>query len=118
MAYIPTPKDLLWTLNNIHIANPWAVPSGGSVFIFRHDSFEFKTFTIAEKTDVQLNYFTPIITNLLCLGYSETSRTICQGVETTAELLENFFDFSKDDIDHALIEGLRKRPHDERFEGR
>ena len=118
MAYIPTPKDLLWTLNNIHVGNPWAVPSGGSLFIFRHENFEFKTFTIAEKTDVQLNYFKPIITNLLCLGYSEVSRTICPGVKTTAELLENFFDYSKDDIDRALIEGLRKRPHDERYEQR
>ena len=56
MAYIPTPKDLLWTLNCIHTGNPWAVPSGGSVFIFKHETFEFKTFTLAEKNDVQLNF--------------------------------------------------------------
>ena len=118
MAYIPTPKDLLWTLNCIHTGNPWAVPSGGSVFIFKHETFEFKTFTLAEKNDVQLNFFKPIITNLLCLGYTETSRALCPGVQSTAELLENFFNFSTDEIDRSLIEGLRKRPHDERFEQR
>ena len=118
MAYIPTPKDLNWTMNCIHVSSTWSVPSGGCVFIFKHDTFEFKTFTVAEKNDVQMNYFKPIITNILCLGYTETSRILCPGVSTTAELLENFFDFSKDDIERHLIESLRKRPHDERFEQR
>lgn len=118
MAYVPTPKDLLWTMNCIHAGNPWAITSGGFVFIFRHESFEFKTFTVLEKTEAQSDMFIKTVTNLLCLGYAEKSRILCPGVNTTAELLENFFDFSKDDIDRNLIESLRKRPHDERFEQR
>ena len=118
MAYIPTAKDLLWTLNSISQSRSWAVPSGGVAFIFDHSKFEFKTFTVAEKNEVQMNYFTPVITNLQSLGYTEIARVLCPGVQTTAELLKEFHGFSQDDIERNLIESLQKRPHDDRFEQR
>ena len=111
-----TPKDLLWTLNCIYTGNPWAVPSGGSVFIFKHETFEFKTFTLAEKNDavefLQTDYHQSSLFGL------HRNKQNTPGVQSTAELLEKFFNFSTDEIDRSLIEGLRKRPHDERFEQR
>lgn len=118
MAYIPSPQDLLWTLQNIQSNSMWAVPSGGSVFLFRHEEFEFKSFTVAEKTDVQMQYFKAVSTNLLSLGYREVERRLCPGVNTTSELLQNYLDFTEDDLERALFEGLRKRPHDDRFDER
>ena len=49
MAYIPSPQDLLWTLQNIQSNSMWAVPSGGSVSSFRHEEFGVQTFTVAGK---------------------------------------------------------------------
>lgn len=115
MTYIPSSRDLNWTMKSIHNKQSWALPSGGFVVLFDHNNHKFKTFTIAQLDERQTQYFTNTYTNLLTLGYTESNRVICEGVSSTDELLKNFFQFSDDDIERSKILGILKQPDDPRF---
>ena len=116
MTYIPTAQDLFWTLKNIDQKKSWGIPSAGSIYFFDHSNYRFKVYTIAEKSEKQMNFFTGTYTNLLLLGYTESNRILCPGVKSTKELLMNFFKFSDDEVERAYIKGIEMRPEDPRFD--
>ena len=116
MTYIPTAQDLYWTLQNIDQKKSWGIPSAGSIYFFDHSNYRFKVYTIAEKSEKAMNFFTGTYTNLLLLGYTESSRILCPGVKSTKELLVNFFQYSDDEVERAYVKGIEMRPDDPRFD--
>lgn len=116
MTYIPTSRDLNWTMKTIHSLSLWAMPSGASVIIFDHPGRSFNAYLAALSTEEHSQNFTKSYTNLLCLGYTENRRVICEGVENTIQLLENFFNFSSDELERALVLGKLNAVNDPRFE--
>ena len=115
MTYIPTAQDLSWTLQNIDQKKSWGIPSAGSIYFFDHVNYQFKVYTITEKDEKEMNYFTSTYTNLLLLGYTESKRILCPGVKSTKELLVNFFEFSDDEVERAYVRGIEMRPEDPHF---
>jgi len=115
MTYIPSAQDLSWTLQAIYQENTWGVISAGVIYFFDHTNYHFKTYTITEKNEKQMSLFTSTYTNLLLLGYTESSRVFCPGVNSTKELLMNFFQFSDDEVERSYARGIEMRPDDPRF---
>ena len=115
MTYIPSSRDLNWTMKNMHNLQSWAVPSGGFVVLFDHNNHKFKTFTIAQPDERKTQNFTSTCTNLLNLGYTESNRVICEGVSSTDELLKDFFQYSDDEIERSKILSILTQPDDPRF---
>ncbi|RJU80741.1 MAG: hypothetical protein DWC09_06050 [Candidatus Poseidoniales archaeon] len=116
MTYIPTSRDLNWTMKTIHSLSLWAMPSGASVIVFDHPKRSFKAYVAGLASEEHLQNFTKSYTNLLCLGYTENQRVICEDVGNSQQILEDFFKFSSDELERALVKGKLNAVNDPRFE--
>ena len=89
MVYIPTLEDIEWTRNAIIGKKIWAMPSGQCVFIMDHSSKVFRTGIIMNPTPQNMENYSRVRINLLCLGFQEESASILQGMNTLDEIVAN-----------------------------
>ena len=116
MSYIPSTQDLDWTMRAIHGKHTWAVPSGGAVLTFEHNRMSFSRYVKMNPNPKEIDLINRILLNLALLGYNEERQIICEGANSTDEILMKIMRLRESDIASIKNKSVQNRPNDARFD--